>query len=344
MGLIDIEERGRDDFCLVKEVSTRQSALATHKKRALIVGSGAMGQALAKSLEAGNHYCVVGFIDDDTRIESGQWPVVGSTEAAERTIWEHAIDEVFLVYAPTWQQRLVEKLAAEHPHIGVNIVPSAMEALMRTGRVEHMGDVAVVRLSDPNGRVWDGIKRLLDFTIAISSLVILSPLLLLAAILVRISSPGPIIFAQERVGQVGKRFILFKFRTMVQDAEAKTGPILASGQSDTRLTAVGRWFRLFRIDELPQFWNVLRGEMSLVGPRPERPCFVERFDKVIPMYGRRHEVRPGITGLAQVCGGYKTDARDKLRFDLIYISHRSLWMDLKILVRTVKVVLSSQGS
>ena len=311
---------------------------------ALIVGSGATGQALAKSLDAGDIYCVVGFIDDDSRLERGDWPVLSTTDTAERTIREHAIDEVFLAYVPTWQQRLVEKLTAEHPHVGVSIVPSAMEASMCTGRVANMGDVAVVRLSDPDGRVWDGSKRLIELAIAISSLALLSPILLLAAILVKISSPGPIIFAQERVGQFGNRFTLFKFRTMVENAEAETGPILASGKSDTRLTAVGRWFRLFRIDELPQFWNVLRGEMSLVGPRPERPCFVQRFEKVIPMYGRRHEVRPGITGLAQVCGGYKTDARDKLRFDLIYISHRSLWMDLKILARTVLVVLSSQGS
>ncbi len=127
---------------------------------------------------------------------------------------------------------------------------------------------------------------------------------------------------------------------MVSDAESRTGPVLSSGREDSRLTSIGRWLRLFRFDELPQLWNVLRGEMSLVGPRPERPCFVEEFERTIPAYAKRHQVRPGITGLAQVLGGYHTDARDKLRFDLIYVSHQSLWMDLTILFRTVWVVVA----
>ena len=126
---------------------------------------------------------------------------------------------------------------------------------------------------------------------------------------------------------------------MVADAEASSGPVLANGTKDLRLTPLGKWLRLFRFDELPQLWNVLRGEMSLVGPRPERPVFVDKFLESVPAYAQRHLVRPGITGLAQVCGGYHTDARDKLRFDLIYVSHRSVWLDLSILLRTVLVVV-----
>ena len=126
---------------------------------------------------------------------------------------------------------------------------------------------------------------------------------------------------------------------MVTDAETGTGPILARGTLDNRLTSIGKWIRLTRFDEVPQLWNVFRGEMSLVGPRPERPVFVDEFLLQTPAYAQRHQVRPGITGLAQICGGYHTDARDKLRFDLIYVSNYSLWLDLSILIRTILVVV-----
>ena len=175
--------------------------------------------------------------------------------------------------------------------------------------------------------------------VALLGLLCLWPLLALVALLVKRTSPGPIIFAQERIGHHGKPFILFKFRTMRQDAELSTGPVLSPGDADCRLTPVGRALRRFRIDELPQLWNVLRGDMSLVGPRPERPYFVQQFEQIVPTYSHRHLARPGITGLAQVCGDYHTDARDKLRFDLIYVSHQSLWLDISILMRTVMVVL-----
>src|SRR5579883_549346 len=132
---------------------------------------------------------------------------------------------------------------------------------------------------------------------------------------------------------------MYKFRTMVPNAEAATGPVLSSGKRDPRLTPLGVWIRAVRVDEIPQLWNVLKGDMSMVGPRPERPCFTEEYDQTIPAYSRRHQVRPGITGLAQVCGGYHTDARDKLRFDLLYISHQSFWLDLWLLLRTVLVVV-----
>jgi lipopolysaccharide/colanic/teichoic acid biosynthesis glycosyltransferase len=146
-------------------------------------------------------------------------------------------------------------------------------------------------------------------------------------------------FKQERIGLYGTPFWIYKFRTMHEDAEAVTGPVLSEGICDARLTKVGRWLRLLRVDEIPQLWNVLRDEMSLVGPRPERTCFVREFEQSIPTYSRRHQVRPGITGLAQVCGGYHTGAGDKLRFDLIYIAHQSVWYDLAILLRTVLVVI-----
>jgi exopolysaccharide biosynthesis polyprenyl glycosylphosphotransferase len=318
---------------------------STSLRRTLIIGSGAVGQRLAQSLHMRGDHAIIGFVDDACLTDDTMpWPLLGSREAVPALIQKHAIDEVFVVYAPTWQQRLTETLTAEHSQVQVHVVPSDYETLMRMGRVQNIDEIAVVSLTEPQGRLWDFIKRCLDICVALLVLTATLPLMLIAALLIKLTSPGPAIFAQVRVGRKGRLFTMYKFRTMVQNAEVQTGPIKSPGASDMRVTPVGRWFRLCRIDELPQFWNVLRGEMSLVGPRPERPIFVEHYQQRNPLYAHRHEVCPGITGLAQVCGGYLTDPRDKLRFDLIYVSHRSLWMDLKILVQTVMVIFCSRGS
>jgi lipopolysaccharide/colanic/teichoic acid biosynthesis glycosyltransferase len=181
-------------------------------------------------------------------------------------------------------------------------------------------------------------KRVFDVCVSLAGLAIAAPAMALIAILIKRDS-GPAVFVQERIGRGGRTFNLYKFRTMIPDAEAKTGPVLAEGMADARLTRIGRRLKSIRLDELPQLWNVLRGDMSLVGPRPERPCFVTRFETLNPTYARRHDVRPGITGLAQIYGGYHTDWRDKLRFDLNYISRQSLLLDLRILLKTFSVVL-----
>lgn len=306
--------------------------------RALIVGAGTVGQALAASLESTGRCRVVGFVDDDPVLQDSPWPVLGAREQTAELVRRHQVDEVILAYAPTWQQRLAEELMTTHPGLSVRVVPSPYEALMKTGSVESFGDIALVQLLHGSGSFRAVLKRFLDFCFALVGLVLLAPVMAVSALLIRLSSPGPVIFRQERVGLGGQSFTLYKFRTMVVDAEGATGPILAAGKHDERLTTAGRWLRFTRLDELPQLWNVLRGEMSLVGPRPERPCFVREFEQQTPSYALRHRVRPGITGLAQVCGGYHTDARDKLRFDLIYVSHRSFWLDLSILARTLLVV------
>jgi exopolysaccharide biosynthesis polyprenyl glycosylphosphotransferase len=313
---------------------------ATGRRRALIVGAGKVGRTIATQIEANGHYEVVGFIDDDLQyVEQGHWPVLGGREATVHIVREYGIDEVVLAYAPTWQQRLAEELVTTQPDVQIRLVPSTYEALMQISAVQSLGDIAIVRLMTDTRRRSDRIKRLLDMSASLCILVLFAPLMLLLALLIKATSRGPVIFAQERVGRFGRPFTLYKFRTMVADAESATGPVLSTGKADSRTTRIGRWLRLFRLDELPQLWNVLRGEMSLVGPRPERPCFVAEFECTIPAYARRHQVRPGITGLAQVLGGYHTDARDKLRFDLTYVSHGSFRMDLDILLRTVLVVV-----
>ena len=187
------------------------------------------------------------------------------------------------------------------------------------------------------------LKRTLDITIALAALVILLPVMLITAIIVKLDSPGPVIYSQIRVGRFGKEFKVHKFRSMSQDAEAKTGPVLA-GENDPRITKFGRFMRATRLDELPQLINVLKGEMSIVGPRPERPFFVEQFIKEKPEYAYRHNVKPGITGLAQIAGKYNTTAYDKLVYDLIYIQNVSVINDLTIMLQTLKVLITKEST
>ena len=190
------------------------------------------------------------------------------------------------------------------------------------------------------------IKRIFDIAASIVALVMFTPLCLLTAIFIKLTSQGPVIFRQIRVGQDGKLFEIYKFRTMCVDAERETGPIWAR-ENDSRLTPVGHILRTARIDEIPQFFNVLKGEMSIVGPRPERPVFVNKFVQEIPHYNKRLAVKPGITGLAQVRHRYDetiADVKKKIKYDILYIKRFCLWTDLRILMRTVRVVLTGAGA
>jgi lipopolysaccharide/colanic/teichoic acid biosynthesis glycosyltransferase len=217
---------------------------------------------------------------------------------------------------------------------------------------EHTGRIPMVHLAEgweltrPVARSgYAPVKRVID----VFAVVITAPLwLLLGAIvwgIVKVDTPGKAIYAQPRVGRNGKIFTLYKFRTMVADAE-NDGPRFAE-VGDSRITTTGRFLRKSRFDEIPQLWNVLRGDLTVVGPRPERPMFVERFEQVIPFYGSRTRVRPGVTGWAQVKYGYADDEADtveKLTYDLYYIKHSSLWLDLQILGQSVWTVLTGSGA
>jgi lipopolysaccharide/colanic/teichoic acid biosynthesis glycosyltransferase len=185
---------------------------------------------------------------------------------------------------------------------------------------------------------YQRIKALLDKAVALTSLIVSAPVLLPALLAVKLTSRGPVIYRQERTGRDGKPFTLYKIRTMVDGAESKTGPTLSSGK-DARVTPIGRILRASKIDELPQLANVLKGQMSLVGPRPERPCFVREFERRIPCYKERHRVCPGITGLAQVYGDYATSPDMKLRYDLMYVYNQSFWLDVKAALLTVRAIL-----
>jgi exopolysaccharide biosynthesis polyprenyl glycosylphosphotransferase len=190
------------------------------------------------------------------------------------------------------------------------------------------------------------VKSVLDFIGALFLFIIAAPIMAAVALAIKLTSPGPVLFRQVRVGQDGRDFVLYKFRSMPEHVEAKTGPVW-SGDGDSRATPVGHFLRRFHLDELPQVFNVLRGEMSLVGPRPERRCFVSFLRRLIPNYNLRHSVKPGITGLAQVFypyGASVEDAHEKLRYELYYARHISLGLDLRALAKTISVVLAGRGS
>jgi sugar transferase (PEP-CTERM system associated) len=197
-----------------------------------------------------------------------------------------------------------------------------------------------------NGRIGNMIKRGVDVSVSLTLLLLTLPLMLLTAVLIRIDSPGPVLYRQQRLGLHGRPFTLLKFRSMATDAEQGGSPRWAT-QQDPRITRVGSFIRPMRIDELPQLINVLRGEMSMIGPRPERPHFVEQLARIIPFYAERSYVKPGITGWAQVnypYGASVEDARQKLSFDLYYVKNRGLLLDMLILLATIRVILFREGA
>ncbi|HYE96874.1 MAG TPA: sugar transferase [Rubricoccaceae bacterium] len=230
--------------------------------------------------------------------------------------------------------------------VALKLVPDFYTLIGGMARTEHIYGLPLIEVLPEPIPAWEkSTKRLVD--IAVSALVLLLglPLWLLIWALVRITSHGPAIYRQTRVGRHGRTFTIYKFRTMVDGAERETGPVWAR-KGDERVTRFGAVLRRWRLDEIPQFWNVLKGEMSLVGPRPERPFFVEQHARFIPLYSRRHRVQPGITGLAQVKWRYDgdlEDVRQKLKYDLFYIENMSLRMDAQILLQTVRTALLGKG-
>ena len=290
---------------------------------------------------------VVGIQDSDGQTPSASGaPWLGCVDALPEFLRRTAVDEVILVSAASWKDTLVERLThlpAETGRPRMLVVPSVYDVLV--GRVSslRLHDIPLVEvLQQPAENFTFLVKSAVDRALAGVLLILSLPLIGLAAGLVKLSSPGPAFYRQRRVGRHEKEFTLYKLRTMRTDAEAETGPVLAD-VADPRVTAVGRHLRTTRIDELPQLFNVLGGSMSLVGPRPERPEFVAEFRRVIPGYIERFQVRPGVTGLAQINAGYRTSAELKLKYDLSYIYNYSLWLDLRVLAETVKIVLTRQG-
>ena len=225
----------------------------------------------------------------------------------------------------------------------VYVIPSMYELLMHGASITSFDDTLVMAVR-PFGLTWDQelIKRLFDLVVSGVALVLLAPLFLFIAILIKLEEPhGSIIYRQKRLGLHNREFTMYKFRSMIEGAEKLTGPVLAE-ENDPRITRVGKFLRKTRLDELPQLFNVFKGDMSLVGPRPEREFFIRQFSKQYATYQYRSSVKPGITGYAQIMGKYSTDAEDKLRYDLYYIRNYSFWLDIIILLRTFMVLFDQE--
>jgi sugar transferase (PEP-CTERM system associated) len=321
------------------------------EERVLVVGSGQLARTVAQQIRQQHDfaYRVVGFVGEaDTHSDAiAVAPVVGTLPELPRIIRSHRIDRI-VVSLPDRRGHLPLNELLQAKLAGVRVEDAATTYERITGRIL-VDDLKPSWLIFSDGfrasRLTRAIKRTFDLALAIVCLVLGAPLLLLTAIAVRLDSRGPIFYCQDRVGENGRVFTLCKFRSMRVDAEQGT-PVWAK-DGDDRVTRVGRFLRKARLDELPQLWNVLRGDMSFVGPRPERPYFVEQLAAAIPFYMARHAVKPGVTGWAQVkyrYGASVEDGLEKLRYDLYYIKHQSWFFDFSILVDTVKVVVSGQGA
>jgi exopolysaccharide biosynthesis polyprenyl glycosylphosphotransferase len=250
------------------------------------------------------------------------------------------VDEVLLCPGLTDEQKMkISNLCLTNRKV-VYVIPELFEISLMNTRLVQFEDIPAFMIDRIGLTVEQRFfKRIMDLVLSFIGIIILSPLMIIVALLIRLTSPGKAIYVQERVTFRDRIFRMYKFRTMRADAEKDTGPVI-SGRNDPRVTPVGRFLRKFRIDEIPQLFNVLKGDMSIVGPRSERPYFVEKYEKEIPEYTQRNVVKAGITGYAQILGNYDTSAENKLRYDLIYIKNYSLLLDLKLMLQTVRVVFT----
>jgi exopolysaccharide biosynthesis polyprenyl glycosylphosphotransferase len=264
-------------------------------------------------------------------------PILGSFEQIPDLVRQYRVDEIFVAQPDIPAEVILDfMLECEAADLPVRIAPTALEASIAELTVDRIGGIVLYGLKQtPLRGPWLLIKRAMDIAVSLIVLIVGAPIFLGIALAIKLTSKGPILFRQERVGLDGKPFICLKFRSMRTDAEAQSGPVWAI-PDDPRTTPLGRFLRRTNLDELPQVINVLRGEMSLVGPRPERPHFVSQFQTAIPRYMTRHRVKAGITGWAQINGlRGQTPIDKRLLYDLYYVENWSIWLDLKILVATL---------
>jgi len=324
--------------------------LPAFAKRVLILGIGQKAEHIGSMIGATNHnYVLAGYIDCPSEaLAVPAYQIVGDGES------------IFEIAQKQRAQKIVISLSEKRGVLPLrdimNCKLSGIDVLDAPSFYEEVMGKLFIEDTRPSWFIFsDGFritalkkvyKRFFDIMCSLIGLTIASPLMLIAGILIKVNSSGPVFFRQVRVGEREKDFVLYKFRTMRQDAEQGTGAVWAK-ENDTRVTGVGNILRKTRFDEIPQLFNVLKGDMSLIGPRPERPEFVDKLKEIIPYYSERHFVKPGITGWAQVkyqYGASVEDAVEKLRYDLYYIKNLSFFLDMLIVLETVKVVLFGRGS
>lgn len=321
-------------------------------QRTLIIGAGVTGTILAEAFQKYPHYQAIGFIDDNEDLHGKIYqdiPVLGDRQNMLLEVEQHGINEIVLAISKPIDDDLLQMLTNFHER-GVVITPMPVLYEKLTGKVavEHIGSQwysALPFRKNPFETLNRIGKRCLDLVCGLIIALILAVVFPFVAIAIKLDSPGAIFYKQERVGQHGAAFTVYKFRSMVQNAE-RNGKAQWAVKGDARITKIGNFIRKTRLDELPQVINVLRGDMSMVGPRPERHQFIQELQKQIPFYRTRLAAKPGLTGWAQINYGYGSTTQDaliKLQYDLYYLKHWSPWLDFKILLRTFSVVLKMQG-
>jgi len=323
----------------------KRYARGMNLKSVLIVGAGDMGKSVAEKL---SHYkdlgfVVKGFLDDDRSKGEvvdvdGGIPVLGPLSELESVLEKEDVSDVYVALDLNNYGKILETLKVVNKYVvNVRLIPDLFQLLTLKARVEDLDGFPVISVDEPPLRGMLLLaKRLMDIVVSATFLLFFLPFILLIALVIKLSSRGPVLYHQKRMGLDGKKFVMHKFRTMVFDAESQTGPVMCS-PDDPRLIKIGKFLRKFSLDEIPQLFNVLKGEMSLVGPRPERPVFVKEFREKIPKYMLRHKVKSGVTGWAQVHGLRQDTPIDKrLDYDFYYIQNWSLSLDFKILWKTLR--------
>jgi Undecaprenyl-phosphate glucose phosphotransferase len=327
---------------LVREVLERRWRAGIGLKRILIAGSGELGRLVADKIlehrELG--YQIVGFVDVKAAGDHLGYrglPLLGTIEEASEIAVREFVDHLYVALPPEQHVQMLELIESTSCEcIDVKVVPDLLQVIALRARLEDLDGVPVININDVPLQGFNSIvKRAIDIGLSAAGLLVLSLPLAIIALLVRLTSRGPVFYRQERTGLDGKPFTIYKFRSMYDDAERETGPVWTR-PDDPRVTPLGRFLRRSNVDELPQLWNVLRGDMSIVGPRPERPHFVEQFRHRIPSYMLRHKVKAGLTGWAQVNGWRgNTPLEKRIEYDLYYIENWSVRLDMKIMWLTL---------
>ena len=334
----------------VREILERRWRAGIGLKRILIAGAGDLGRMVADRIlqhrELG--YQVVGFVDDRAggdHIGYRGLPLLGTLAEVSEIGQRERVDHLYVALPLEEHAKLLDLMEiASRECIDIKIVPDLIQFIALRARLEDLDGLPIINVNDVPLQGFNTIvKRVIDVVLSTAAVLVLAIPVAIIALVVKLSSPGPVFYRQERMGLDGMAFNVYKFRSMTEDAEDSTGPIWAR-DDDPRTTVVGRWLRRFDLDELPQFWNVLKGDMSIVGPRPERPFFVDQFKHRIPQYMLRHKVKAGITGWAQVNGWRgNTSLEKRIEYDLYYIEHWSVSLDIKIMWLTVVRGLFQRG-
>jgi len=320
------------------------------KKKAIVVGTSTVARTLLERLSEDRtmRLEVVGVVHAPTEQSNEPaicgFPVLGDVSRVPEIVRQMSVDEILIASPNCWQQEFLPGLLYGSQHAHVSIIPSDYEVLI--GRLQDFRilDVPLIEIESTLKPAFQlAIKRVIDSFSSLVFFLVVLPLFAVIGLAIKLTSRGPVLYKQDRIGKDGEPFRIIKFRTMTRDAERATGPVISTSDDD-RITLVGRFLRKTRLDELPQLLNIIKGEMSFVGPRPERPVFVEEYSRRIPGYSQRFAVLPGITGLAQIHGNYATIPDIKIKYDLGYIQNFSVWLDLFIILETLKVIVTGDGS